>query len=91
MYKKKKVKLRKRFNTFIMSIFPQTITVMNSFILPLVVAFVYISFIFVKAASVDIVMAKDEFAPVFQHLWLTFVIVICGSALLDVTLRETEK
>ena len=80
-----------KIKVFISTISPKTVAVMNCLLFPLTVAFLYISAKFYRAACFDIIMAKDDFAPIFEHLMVTLMIVICGSALLDLTIRETEN
>lgn len=86
-------KTRKRgvFYLFISGISQKTVTVMNLFLLPLTVAFVYIGIEFLQAASVDILMAKDDFLPIFEYLMTSLIIVMGGSAILDLSLRELEE
>lgn len=88
MYKSKK---ERRFRLFLSSISQKTINLLNIFLLPLTVAFIYIGIRFYLAASIDIVMARDDFYPIFEHLMLSLVITICGSALLDLSLRESDN
>ena len=76
------------FVSFLKSISQKTINVLNILLLPLTVAFIYIGFEFWRAASFDIIAAKDYFFPIFEHLMVSLVIIICGSALLDLSLRE---
>lgn len=90
MHKKANRVPKSNFSAFISSIYPQTLTVLNSLLLPLCIAFIYIFFDFMGIAMTNIVMAKDAFAPIFDHLMVTLTIILCGSALIDVTLRETE-
>ena len=76
------------FRSFINGISRKTVAIMNVLLLPLTAAFVYIGINFYYAARVDIVTAKDDFFSSFEHLMLSLVIVICGSALLDLSLKE---
>jgi len=91
VYKRRRRMSKSKFFIFLSSIFPQTVILMNILLLPLTMAFVYIFFEFFSIASSDIVLAQDIFAPIFDHLMVTLMIIICGAALLDITLRETEK
>ena len=77
------------FRRFIEGISRKTVTLMNALLLPLSAAFVYIGVKFYISARVDIVMARDDFFSSFEHLMISLAIVICGSALLDLSLRES--
>ena len=79
-----------KISRFINGISPKTIKIMNLFLFPLALAFVYIGISFYSAAKTDIIMATDDFYPIFEHLMVSLTIVICGSALLDLSLRESE-
>ena len=87
MYKSKK---SNGFRLFLSGISQKTINVLNVFLLPLTIAFIYIGIKFYLAAQIDIVMAKDDFYPIFEHLMVSLMITVCGSALLDLSLKETE-
>jgi len=87
MYKSRK---RGSFRLFVEGISQKTISVMNIFLLPLTLGFIYMGIKFYIAASTDIIMAKDDFYPIFEHLMVSLAIVVCGAALLDLSLRETE-
>ena len=90
MHKKANHTSKSSIKSFVTSIYPQTLAIMNAMLFPLSIAFVYIFLDFLRVARTDIVIANDTFAPIFDHLMVTLMIILCGSALLDVTLRETE-
>ena len=86
-----KSKNRSVFSVFIGSIRQKTITVMNLFLMPLSAAFVYIGYKYCALARVNVIMATDSFYSSFEHLMISLTIVICGSALLDLSLREAGE
>ena len=86
MYKNKKLK----FSVFLDGISSTVIAILNAMLLPLSVAFIYICIKFYQTASIDIIWANSYYFAVFEHLMVTLIIVICGSALLDISLRETD-
>lgn len=87
MYKSYKLK----FSSFFSSISNSVIIIMNAMLLPLSVAFVYICIKFYQLACIDIIWANSYYYSIFEHLMVTLIIVIGGSALLDISLKESDK
>lgn len=79
------------FSTFVSSISDKTIFIMNLLLLPLTVSFIYIGIEFYKTACVNILMAKDSFMPIFEHLLATLLIVFGGAMVLDLTIKEVNR
>ena len=73
---------------FIISISDKALTVMNAILLPLSAAFIYACVGFCRTAYIDYIFAKSYYAPIFEHLMISLIILICGGALLDISLRE---
>lgn len=88
MYKSKK---QGKFFLFLSGISQKTVNVMNLFLLPLCAAFIYIGIEYYRAACVDVIMATDDFVPIFEHLMTSLIIIFGGSAILDLSLRESEN
>ena len=79
------------FSVFFSNISSTVITVLNTMLLPLSIAFIYISIEFYQLASIDIVLANSYYYSIFEHLMVTLIIVIAGSALLDISLKESDR
>ena len=82
--------IKPKVNRFISSISCRALTLMNSLLLPLCIAFIYAGIGFCKSAMVDIIFAQSVYWPIFEHLLVSLVLIVCGGALLDVTLRELD-
>lgn len=80
--------LKLRLSQFISGISGKVLSLMNALLLPLCGTFIYTGVEFCRIATVDVVFAQSKYWPIFEHLLISLVIIVCGGALLDVTLRE---